>query len=1202
MWRAFTTLQPVTIAPLKNLSCAIVACLFLAHVASAEDELKPGLIGEFFDLGRSVTNFPKLPPQTPPTLKRIDAAIAFDADTNVFFGTRLREHFFVRWTGVVKVSKKGKYNFCVISDDGARLFIDGKQIVDNGGLHSALEKCGEMELSDGPHDLELIYFQNDKGHACKLFWETKGLSREIIPSVALFHKEKTAGPPPIHSYTARLWQQGDGLPYNVVQSIFQTHDGYLWVGTQDGLARFNGTHFTVFKPDNVPELKDSSITSLYETRDGSLWIGTQRGGMTRFKDGVFSHHDLNFKGARKSVLAITESTDGALWIGTSDGVIQFKDGKFVMMDSINRKIVATDTDTSTVKSVCAAPDGTVWLGTVSGLFQARGDSIVTHYGYDTKGLPHDILRSVCRARNGDLWVGTMGGLSQLSKGKFTSYSKARELPNNTVNVVYQDRRDNIWIGTYGGICRWTGGRFIKETTDEGDSFGVVYCFLEDREGNIWAGTKDGVYRLTPKSFETYTTRQGLQNDNVMSVFEDESNTLWFATWGGGVHRMKNDEIKPWTVVGGKDQITDLLLGMHKGRDKTLWFGGDHQKGLFRVKDGQVVCYSRATGLMDSAVKVIYEDSRKNLWIGTREALDLFKDEKFTRYTSTNGLAGNMVRAILEDHDGNLWIGTDGGLTRWADGTFTTFTRKNGFVDNAVNALYEDAAHDLWIGTIGGGLGRLSNDEIRMTNGENSKLENRTAKFSFYTTRQGFYSDDVFEILEDDFGNLWMSCLKGIFRVNKKELDDLDQHTITSIHPVTYGREDGLVTPQCNGVAKPSGWKGHDGRLWFATAKGLAVTDPKISLRKTDTMPPVFIEEVVVDKKRVECRVSSVESQAADPVTRHSSPVTIPPGRGELEFHYAALSYTAPEKNRFRYKLEGLDNDWVEAGSRRTAFYNNIPPGHYTFRVIACNDYGVWNTLGANVNLTLQPYFWQRWWFKSFIVITGLSLAATGARLVTKRRMQLALERLERQHAVEKERIRIAQDMHDDLGARLTQILMLSSFASDEGRGEKEMKSQLGQISVAARDLVRNLDAIVWAVNPKHDFVDSLAMYLSEYMEMFLSGMPIRFRWDVPDTLPHDPISSEVRHNVFLAVKESLNNVVKHSGASEVWLRLGVEHETLTVTIEDNGKGCAVESPSKFGNGLVNMTKRMKTIGGSCEITSEPGKGTRIRLQVSIGNN
>ena len=655
------------------------------------------------------------------------------------------------------------------------------------------------------------------------------------------------------------------------------------------------------------------------------------------------------------------------------------------------------------------------------------------------------------------------------------------LPDDNVTTLYEDRRGNLWIGTYGGLTRWSEGKFVVERDSEGGFYDQVNALLEDQEGDLWMGARDGLYELRVKRFLTYTRQQGLPHNNVMSVLEDRHGSLWISTWGGGLVQLKDEEITGYTKeIGGSNCLgSDLVLSLYEDRDGSILIGTDYEGGTFRFNEGKFDrLWDKEQALTNRVIRVIYRDRQGNLWFGASPGLVLWgSKEKF--------LERATIRCILEDDAGNLWVGTNDGLFRRQDGKFIRLTAPGGLNHDTVSALHEDRDHTLWIGTEGGGLCRYQNGQ-----------------FTAYTTRHGLWSDEIFEILEDDYGWLWMSCPRGVFRVNKRNLAEFDRRQTAALTSIAYGKADGMESIQCSGVAKPAGWKSHDGRLWFATTKGVVVTDPNSGLGLNEQPPPVRIEEVLADKHPLDLA--------------GSSPLRIAPGRGELEFHYTTLSFPVPEKNHFKYKLEGVDPDWVEAGMRRVAYYNNLRPGAYRFRVMACNNDGVWNTVGAELAVTLLPHFWQTWWFFGFLAMAMAGFIGGAVRYATRRKLQWKLERLEQQHAIEKERTRIARDMHDDLGAQLTEILLLNELAHKNKTNPDKLEAHLSKQSHVVQDVAGSLDTIVWAVNPINDSIDRLANYLYEQVERLLTISSIRCRFDVPDELPDYFLSSEVRHNVFLA--------------------------------------------------------------------------------------
>jgi ligand-binding sensor domain-containing protein/signal transduction histidine kinase len=986
----------------------------------------------------------------------------------------------------------------------------------------------------------------------------------------------------VPQYNARLWQTDDGLPNNAVQAITQTRDGYLWVGTREGLARFDGTRFKTFDAKNTSELGNSTITALCADQAGALWIGSDGGGLVRFEDGVFLRYGKTNGLAGENIRVIYESRDGSIWIGTSTGLSQFKEGKF---SNYTRLYFTQEPSlvSSIINSIVEDKDGSLWVATSGGLNHLQGKTIAAFTA--ANGLPNNVLRKVFLDKEGRLWIGSNTGLALYENGVFHSSSTRHGLSANFVTSICEDREGNLWVGTYGGLNRFVDGSFVTELNNEGTPYDQVNAVFEDREGSIWVGSKEGLVQLTPRRFFTYTKRQGLSYDNIMSVSQDRAGSLWIGTWGGGLNQLKDGKVTAYGAANGVE--SPLILSTCEGRDGSLWVGAEYDGGLIRLKDGQFMRYTAKDGLIGAGVKVIYEDRSGNLWLGTSRGLSCLQDGKFTNYTSTNSnLPGDIVRAICEDHAGRLWFGTEGGLSRRGEGQFINFTTNEGLSDNVVNALYEDKEQNLWIGTDNGGLNRYKGNRITSC-----------------TMRQGLFSDRILEILEDDHGWLWMSCYKGVFRIHKKDLDDLDRGRAAIIACLAYGKADGMESAQCNGVAKPAGWKARDGRLWFPTTKGLVVVEPNLKLNEIP--PPVFIEAIIADKKKIDVEKwrlpAAQKSNGKNAVLAgDSAAITLPPGGGELEFQYGVLSFSSAEKDRFKYKLEGIDSDWTDAGTRRLAHYNNIYPGRYRFRVKASNNDGVWNETGAAIALVLLPHFWQTKWFLGLTALATIAIIGGMVRYISWKKLRRKLALLEMQHSLEKERARIARDLHDDLGCSLTQITLLSD--ESESEGEREPQANTRKISATARAMARSLDEIVWAINPEHDTLEGLVDYMSRSLDEFMEDTTIRSRLKAPTVLPDCVIPSDVRHNLFFAFKEALNNSVRHSGASEIQIEFLVEPARFQIVIADNGTGFDPASPRTEGNGLKNMRRRLEEIGGQFEIWSRPGQGTKIKMTIRLREN
>jgi ligand-binding sensor domain-containing protein/signal transduction histidine kinase len=976
---------------------------------------------------------------------------------------------------------------------------------------------------------------------------------------------------PVFPYTSRTWQTEDGLPHNVVQAIAQTPDGYLWVGTPSGLARFDGVRFTTFDARNTPALTNSDITSLCVDRGGTLWIGT-REGLVRLKEGVFSHDNGTPSPVKDAVNVIYESRDGSLWVGTSSGLNRYKEGQ------VSRYTRKEGLLAEAIRAVFEDSQTNLWIGTAAGLNRLNGTTMEAFSR--TNGLPEGSIRGITQDKGWRIWIGSDNGMIWYNTGQFYAYDRKYGLSDSFVNAVCEDRDGNLWVGTRSGLNRFREGRFFNELKSEGVPYDRVNTLFEDREGNLWIGSVEGLIRLTPRRFFTYNKQQGLTHNNTVSVLEDRNGSVWTGTYGGGLNCLRDEQVVAYSKANGLPE--ELILSLCEGRDGSLWIGADVGGGLYQFKNGEFKHYMAKDGLTDAAIKVIHEDRAGNLWLGTSRGLSCLKEGQFTSYTVREHLAGNEVRAICEDHEGKLWFGTEGGLSLWQKGSFVNYTTREGLSDNAVTALHEDAEHNLWIGTGSGGLNRY-----------------KGGRFTAYTAQQGLFSDEIFEVLEDDYGWLWMSCSKGIFRVRKRDLDALDQGKTKVITSIAYGKPDGMAGTLCNGIAKPAGWKASDGRLWFCTTKGLVVVDPNIKVNERP--PPVFIEQLVADKKQLSESVGRWASSNSSPAYLAAHPFIVPPGRGELEFDYTALDFQTPEQTRFKYRLEGVDSDWIDAGTRRVAHYNNIYPGRYRFRVIAGNSDGVWNEAGAALPILVQPHLWQTWWFRGLAVLALLGAVGTAARYTTQKRMQRKLEALERQHAVERERGRIAKDIHDDLGSSLTRIMMLGERTNEDIGRPEELAVHAGKIVTSARAAVQALDEIVWAVNPDNDTLDGLVGYLNQYANHFFEGTNVKCRLEMPARLSRLALPAEVRHNLFLVVKEALNNVLKHAQATEVRVRMAESASDVAIEIEDNGRGFqpGAGGAGRQGNGLDNMRKRMEHLGGGFRLASTPGQGTKLEFTVRV---
>lgn len=739
----------------------------------------------------------------------------------------------------------------------------------------------------------------------------------------------------ITQYTQNSWRTEAGLNNDSVTAIAQTPDGYLWLGTEEGLARFDGVRFTVFNKQNTPALRGNQISALLVDSRKNLWIGTDGGGLTRLTAGKFTTY-MNRDGlANGSILSLYQDKAGTLWIGTNGG------GLFTFQNGIFKKYtLAGSLPDSAVFSISGSRDGTLWVGTHAGLARLAKNKITVFT--KENGLGDNYVKSVRVDRHGSVWVGTNGGgLGRFVNGRFLNYTTRDGLSSNAIWSIYEDRQGTIWVATIdAGLNRFSDGKFSSYVARDGLPTNRVLSVLQDKEGSLWIGTGGaGLVRLTDGSFTTLTTREGLSNDVILPVYEDREGGIWLGTNGGGLNHLKAGRVTTYTTRNGlKDNV---VFSIAEDKDGDLWVAT--RSGLNRFKDGKFTAFTTNDGLPGGIILSLYQDREGTLWAGSRGGLSRFDGTRFKTYTTADGLSNNYVTSIYEDQARSLWIGTGGGgLNRFREGRFSSFSTRNGLSSDAIRTINGDADGTLWIGTSGGGLDRFKN-----------------GKFTDYTSRVGLFDDELFQILSDRKGYLWMSSNKGVFRVAKWQLAAYADGRVDSIDSIPYGTADGLKNKECNGGFQPAGWRTKDGRLLFPTMGGLAIVDPN-RLKTNQVAPPVVVERVAIDGK----------------LFGLDKPVVAKPGKGQIEFKFTALSLIASNQIRFKYKLEGFDKEWVDAGDRREAFYTNISPGDYQFTVVASNKDGVWNTVGASVPIRLLPHFYQTHLFQG-LCVTLLGLLSFG---------------------------------------------------------------------------------------------------------------------------------------------------------------------------------------------------------------------------------
>jgi diguanylate cyclase (GGDEF)-like protein len=741
-------------------------------------------------------------------------------------------------------------------------------------------------------------------------------------------------------YKIDVWQTEQGLPLNAVQSLLQTRDGYLWVGTAGGLARFDGVRFTTYDSTQAPEMAFQPIFGFMEDAQQNLWVGHSKGAAL-YRNGKFQVAISAEVTASRRVWSFAQAIDGAVWAATENGLVRWENGATKIFQQ------ADGLPTNRLRSLAFDRDGVLWIATTGGglvSFSAGKFQVLN----PTNGFPHLEVRSVLADPQGGVWAATAGGgLAHVNNGKITSYTVADGLPTDQLTTLARDAQGSLWIGTWGGgVSRMSEGRFTSLSTAGGLTGNQIWSVQVDREGSVWVGTwAGGLNRLRNRSFVVLGVPEGLSNDNVRSVVHARDGVTWVSTAGGGLNRIEGGRI---TALGKKDGLpTDEISSLHEASDGALWIG-TYTAGAARLHQGKITHYGLAQGLPNAEVRVMFQDSKGTLWAGTRAGLARLQGAGFSAVREP-GAPSEGVSTILEDRSGTLWFGTTGqGLVRYRDGTFVTLTKNDGLVSNWIMALYEDAASSLWIGTSGQGLNRL-----------------REGKLLAVRPLDGLWDGSAQTIVEDGAGYLWMTCNRGFFRVSRSELDAFVEGRISKVMSTGFGPGDALRGTTFAGGLQPAGAMDKNGHVWLPSANGLVIVDP-LHLPGSGEPPVVRLENVSLDG------VSAVPD--AD--------VVLPPGSVPLSIRYTAMTLLNPERVRFRYQMVGITRDWVDAGRNREASFPTLPPGRFEFRVAATIDGQHWREAATGLFITVKPHLHQTPWFIALALLMAVAAIVALFRLRT----------------------------------------------------------------------------------------------------------------------------------------------------------------------------------------------------------------------------
>jgi signal transduction histidine kinase/ligand-binding sensor domain-containing protein len=931
----------------------------------------------------------------------------------------------------------------------------------------------------------------------------------------------------------------NGLPQNTVQALAQTSDGFVWLGTEAGLARFDGIAFKIFDRNSNPALPGSDIRCFLASPDGSLWIGTS-GGLARWKDGRMTAFTMQDGLPGNGILSLGEDQDGKLWLWTDQGPARQAGDRF------------TQVSNSETFPRTALPTPSEYSG--AGVFEER--------------MPDGVMVTGSRSE-------LEFAKKKKGAGKAARLEVGKELPGSRIQSVLADREGTLWIGTNEGLVRWDQGKVERFPVTDPLATASVLALMEDREHNVWVGTEtDGLQILRDQRFHVMDTRAGLSSDSITTVVDDQRGTLWVGTQEDGLNALQrngNGAVKVETFSVQNGLASDVILSLAAAPNGELWVGTPD--GLNRIRGRNIATFTSLDGLPDDFIRSLLVDTDGSLWIGTRHGLTHWanangrstasgRGAQMQTFTKADGLGSDLVGAMARDAEGDLWVATLSGLSRLHAGKISNFTVANGLSSNVVTALLPRANGTLLIGTQDRGWNLWDGHRFSTLTGDDAGNFGQTA---------------IHAILDDGRGHLWFATGVGIARCTLGAAGN--GGTDLCSNWLEFGTADGLPSREMAGNSHPSAWRSRDGLIWFATTKGLVEVDPE-HFEVNRLAAPVALERFAVD-------------DVDQPLNGHEGATRVSAGHVHFEFDYAGLSFVAPQKVRYRYRLAGFDHGWTDAGTRRAAYYTNIPPGHYTFEVQAANNDGVWNVSGADLSFQLRPHFYQTFWFYFLL------LGAVAACVVLLLRQRLRHAEAEFR-AVLGERNRIAREIHDTLAQGYVGISAQLELLAELLRVRRfdEATGRLNETRNYVREGLAEARQSIWALRTQDARETTFPVRLRRMVETAGSdGLETQFNLFGA----YRPLPEKTEDNLLRIAQEALRNVKKHAEAKKVSVYLEYGPTTIALEVRDDGRGgvTSAEAQSRPGHfGITGMRERAEAMDGMFEVSGAQGEGTTVRVTIA----
>ena len=1006
--------------------------------------------------------------------------------------------------------------------------------------------------------MRIQYIQNKQGPAIFLGFFALLFAACIVAGASVI----SADAKPITSdFLVKKWTTEQGLPQNTVTSIVQTNDGYIWIGTFGGLARFDGVKFTIFDSTSRLGIDSSRILSLYEDRRKRLWVGTETGEIYTYSEGKFVEFKSDPAFKRLTVWEFLEDDNGRLFIASDSGLerVEFRDDGSPIPESV--RIISRQRCFQLAKGL----NNTIWTSN-GRAYVVQGDELVRAESLG-KVLPNNILH-MDFSDDGRMIVDSVDTFGWFENDEFEPIKP----PDNVKSLngcTPAFRAGALWCQEGSRLHEFQNDRILTHDLSDTVVGGSRKVFF-DKEDNIWLATEsDGLIRLSPKKITLVGDLTEFDVWGRYALIEDSSGAVWLG--GHDLLKVKDNKVEKISVKlkAGMDELITALAVDSSGM---IWAGG--RAGLYSVKDGKV---SRLPNFAGGQIDSLFFDTQSTLWIGTPTGLWRRTNDEFTKFTTDNGLPSNSVHFITQTKDQALWIGTFGGASRFKDGTFQNFSTDNGLTGNYVREILEDENGTIWIGTYGGGINLISDGKV-----------------SAITTANGLHDNFVSRILVDDENKFWILGNHGVFSVKRDDLNAVADGRSNSVIGAVYGVADGMKSSEASGGHQPAGIKTKDGRLWFPMIKDVVIIDPKDGNK---TPPKVVIEGVSTRSDDARSLPTALEILDDDSIS-------IPTGQRDLEVQFTGLSFTKPENIRFYYRLDDLDNDWTDAGYRRKAFYPYLPAGNYTFRVRAVNAMGIMSENIAVLKISVDKPFWRTWWFISLAVIGAMFAAFMLYRFKMEQIKAQRLKEIEFSKqllsAQEVERGRIASELHDGLGQNLLILRNWAQLGLDATDDPEEVRENLLQISETAARSIDETRAIVRNLSPQNLKRFGLTEAIRNMVEQLHGSTGVVFESTIDNIDGLFPEEAEL--SIYRIVQECLNNVVKHSESPRGRVSITRSSDEVEIVIKDYGKGFSANDDlefdgSKRGFGVQSIIQRVKLLGGEIDFESQPSEGTTIRVRL-----